>query len=72
MGVTPNTSRSSTQQELGRLLVHRNVAVAANKNMTQDAYLEIVHKTGSSKNKKLDAFTCEYINLILNKGQLTI
>jgi len=45
----------STQQECRQQLVHHNAAKAATKNMTQDAHLKIVRKTGSSKNMKQHA-----------------
>ena len=51
-GITLNTSLSATQQECSHELVHRNAAIVATKNMTQEAHWKIVHKTRSSKNKK--------------------
>jgi len=72
MGVSPNPSLSSTQQECRHQLVHRNAANVATKYMTQDAHLKIVCKTGSSKNKKQHAIGCEYIHITVNNGQLTI
>jgi len=44
------------------MLVHRKAANAAIKHMTQDAHLQIVRKSGSSKNKKQHAVGCEYIH----------
>jgi hypothetical protein len=43
----------------------------ATQNMTQDAYLKIIHKTGISKNKKQHTIGCEYIHIAVNDGQLT-
>jgi hypothetical protein len=40
--------------------------------MTQDAHLQIVRKTASSKNPKQHAVGCEYIHNAGNGGQLTV
>jgi len=48
LGVTPNMSLSSAQQKCRHQLVHHNAATAATKNMTEDAHLKIVLKTGRS------------------------
>jgi type VI protein secretion system component VasA len=40
-----------TQQERRHKLVHHDAANAATEHMTQDAHLEIVRKTGSSKTR---------------------
>jgi len=37
-GITLNTSLSATQQECSHELVHRNAAIVATKNMTQEAH----------------------------------
>jgi len=72
MGITPNMSFSGIQQEHIHQLVHHNAANAAIKNMTQDAHLNIVHITGSSKNKKQHAIGCEYIHIKVNDTQLSV
>jgi len=64
MSITPNTSLSGTQQERRHQLVHRNSANMATKNMTEDAHLKIIRKTGSCKNKKHHAIGCKYIHII--------
>jgi hypothetical protein len=51
-GVTSNTELLGTQQECRNKLFHRDAANAATIHMTPDAHLKIVHKTGSSINKK--------------------
>jgi hypothetical protein len=40
--------------------------------MTQSANVKIVHKTGSSMNKKQYAVGCEYIYTLVNGHQLTV
>jgi len=71
-GVTPNMSLSGTQQERRHQLLHRNAAHAATKNMTQDAHLKIIRKTGRSKKKKPRAIECDYICVRVNDGWLTV
>jgi len=63
-GITLNTSLSGTQQERRNQFFERNAANAATKNMTKDAHLKIVRKTGSSKNTKQHAIGCKYIHII--------
>jgi hypothetical protein len=72
MGITPNTSLFGTQQEWRHQLFHRNAANGATKNMTKDAHLKIVHKTGGGKIKTQHATRCEYIHIMVNDGQLTV
>jgi len=71
-GATSNTQIVGTQQERRHQLVHRDAANAATKNMTQDAHLNIVCKTGSRKNKKQHAVGCECIHIEAIGGQLTV
>jgi len=71
-GATSNTDVVGTQQERRQKLVHRDTANAATKHMTQDAHLNIVHKTGSSKNQKQHAGGCEYIHIEAEGGQLPV
>jgi len=54
-GATSNTELLATQQECRHKLVHRDTANVATEQMTQDAHLKFVRKTGSSKNKKQHA-----------------
>jgi hypothetical protein len=49
-----------------------DAANAATNHMTQDAHLNRVRKTGSSKNKMQYAAGCEYIYIEANGDQLTI
>jgi hypothetical protein len=72
VGATSNTAILGTQQELRRKLVHRHDTNPATKYMTHDAYLIIVHMSGSSKNKMQHAVGCENIHIVANSGQLTI
>jgi len=58
MGASSNASLAGTQQRCGHQLLHRNAANAATENMTHDAHIKIVHKTGSSKNQKPHAIGC--------------
>jgi len=60
-GATSNTDILGTQQECRHMLVHRDAADAATKQMTQDAHLKIVRKTGSRGNEMQHAVGCEYI-----------
>jgi len=71
-GATSNTDILGTQQERRHKLVHRDAANAATKHMTQDAHLNILHKTGSRKNKKQHGVGCEYIHIEAKSGQLTV
>jgi hypothetical protein len=71
-GATSNTEILGTQQECRHKLVRPDAANVRTKHMTQDAHLKIVHKTGSSKNKKQHAVGCEYIHIEANGSQLTI
>jgi len=61
-----------TEQERTHQLVHRNAATEATKNMTQDAQLKIVKKTGSNTNKMPHPVGCKYIQTIVNSRQLTV
>jgi len=40
--------------------------------MTQDPELNIIHKTGSTTNRKQHAVGCEYIHTVVNCGWLTV
>jgi len=71
-GATSSTEILGTQQERRHKLVHRDTADAATKHMTQDAYLKIVRKTGSRRNKKQHVVGCEYIDIYAIGGLLTV
>ena len=71
-GISPDTSLSGTQRECRHQLVHCNAANVATKNMSQDAHLQIIHKTESSKNKKQHAIGCKYIHIKVNDSRLTV
>jgi hypothetical protein len=71
-GTASNTAILGTQLEGRHKLVHRNAANAATKHMTQDALINIVCKTGSSKNMKQHAVGCENIHIEANRGQFTV
>jgi hypothetical protein len=68
-GAISNTEILGTQQERRHKVVHHDAVNVATKPMTQDAYLKIVRKTGSSKNKEQHAFRREYIHIEANGGQ---
>jgi hypothetical protein len=72
VGASSNKSLIGTQQEYRHQLVHHDATNAATKNMTQDAHLKIVFKTGSSKNQKQLAEGCEYVHMVVNASQLTV
>jgi hypothetical protein len=71
-GATSNTELVSTQQEHRHKIVQCDAANVATKNMTQDAHLKIVRKSGSSKTNNQHAVGCEYILIIANSSQLTV
>jgi hypothetical protein len=71
-GASGNAPLGETQQQRRHQLVHRDAAIVATENMTQDAHLKKVHKTGSSKNKKQHAIGCESMHICVNDGQLKI
>jgi len=69
-GASFNASLQGTQQQRRHQLVHREAANVATENMTQDAHLKIVRKTGSSTNKKQHAIGCEYVHIMVDGRQL--
>jgi len=71
-GTSSNVSRISTHQERRHQLIHSDAANAATENLTQDAHLKVVRKTGCSTNKKQHSVRCEYIHTVVNSRQLTI
>jgi len=71
-GALTNSSLIGTQHERRHQLVYCDAANAATRNMTQDAHLKIVRKTGSSTNKKQHAVRCEYIHPVVKVCQFTV
>jgi len=71
-GATSHTAILGTQQERRHKLVHCYAANASTQHMTQDPYLNIVAKTGSSKNKKQHVVGCEFVHIEPNGSQLTM
>ena len=51
-GASRNAPLGETQQQPKQQLVYRDTTIVATKNMTQDAHLQKIRKTGSSKNMK--------------------
>jgi len=72
VGATSNTSLIGTQQDRRHQVVHRDAAIAATNHMTQDAHLQIVCKTGSSKNQTQHAVWCEDIHIEVHSCLLTV
>jgi len=58
-GASSNAPLGETQLQRRHQLVHRNAAIAATKNMAQDAHLKKVCKTGRSINRQQHAIGCE-------------
>jgi hypothetical protein len=71
-GASHNAPFGETQQQPRHQLFHRDAAIVATENMTQDAHLKKVPKTGRSKNKKQRAIGCESIHICVNDAQLKI
>jgi len=65
-----NASLQGTQQQRRHQLVHRKSANVATENMTQDAQLQIVCKTGSSTNKKQHTIGCDYVHIMVDGRRL--
>ena len=69
-GASSHVSLRGTQQQRRHQLVYREAADVASENMTQDAHLKIVRKTGSGTNNKQHAIGCEYVHTSVNDRQL--
>ena len=69
-GAVSNASLEATQQQCRHRLVHYEAANVATENMTQDAHLKTVCKTGCSTNKKQHAITGEYVHIMVHGHQL--
>jgi len=63
IGASTNAPPGETQPQRGHQLVHRDAAIVATKNMTDDTHLKLVCKTGSSRSKKQQAIECESIHI---------
>jgi len=57
-GASSNEPLAETQQQRRHQLVHYDAAIAATKNMAQDAHLKIVRKTGRSNNRQQHEIGC--------------
>jgi hypothetical protein len=71
-GASSNAPLGERQQQCRHQFVHRNAAIVATENMTQDAHLKHVSKTGISKNKKQYAIGCEAIHISVDDCQLRV
>jgi len=60
MGASSDTSCPGTQPQCRHHLTHRDATNPATGNMTLDAPLKMVCKTGSTNSKKQHAIGCEY------------
>jgi len=72
MGASFNTPPTETQLQCRHHLAQRDPANAATENMTLDAQLIIVQKSGSSKNTEQHAIGCEYSRTEVDSRQLII
>jgi len=61
-----------TQKERRQQLVLCEDADTASKNISEDAHLKIVHKTGNSTNTTQHAVGCEYLHTAVNSRQWTL
>jgi len=66
------TPPGETQLQRRHHLVHHDAANGATENMTLDAKLKIVRKTGSSKNKTQHAIACRCSRIEVHGRQLMI
>jgi len=71
-GGSLNAPLVEAQQQCRHQLVHHNAAIAATKNMAQDAHLKIVSKTICINNREQHVTGCEYLNINVEGSQLTI
>jgi len=65
-----HTPPAETDLQCRHHSAHHDTANAATENITVDAELNIVRKTGSSKNKKQQAIRCEYSQVEVDDRQL--
>jgi len=71
-GALNHAPPGETQQQCRHQLGHCDAAIEATENMTQDAHLQIVHKSRISKNKTQHAIECDSIHIDSDDGQLTV
>ena len=71
-GVSSNTPPPETELQRRHHVAHHDTANATTGDMTLDAQLNIVRKTGSSKNKKQHPIGCKYSGIAVNDRQLLI
>jgi len=69
-GASSNALLEGTQQQRRHKLVHREAADDATENMTQDADLIILCKTGISMNKNQHTIVCEYFYIMVDGRHL--
>jgi len=72
MGPSSNAPLAELQQQYWHQIVHRDAAIAAIENMSQDTHLKQVRKTGLSNNRQQHAIGCEYLHIDKEGSQLTI
>jgi len=71
-GDTFNAAIIGTQKEPKHQVIRRDTGYAATKHMIQDAHLNVVCKTGSSKNTMQHAVGCKHIHIKVNGRQWII
>jgi len=69
-GASTNAPPGERLQRSRHQLVHRDAAIAATDNMTQDSHSKTVGKPGSSMNMKQHAIGCESMHLNVAVGPL--
>jgi hypothetical protein len=72
IGAPSNAPLGKTPQQCRHQVFRRVAAIVATENMTQEAHLKNIRKTGSSKNIQQHAIGCELIHICVDDGQLTI
>jgi len=72
MGTLSYMSLIGKYQDCKDQLVHCDTANAATNSMTQDAHLNIVHKTRGTKDMKQPAIWFLYIHIMVDSCQLTV
>jgi len=72
MGTLSNMPCAETQLQRRNHVAHPNHANAATEHVCLDSWSKIVHKTGSSQNKKQHVIGCEYSRFEVDCTQLII
>ena len=67
-----NTPPADTKLQRRHHIAHYDAANAPTENMTQDAQLKVIRKTGGSKNKKQHTIGCDYTRIEVDDRQLMI